>query len=62
VTEVDGSGEDDVTRDEDWVWLGASISGVDFAAYVSVDQELAACAVYGRNVWWKWKLRRGGAR
>jgi hypothetical protein len=45
VTEVDGSGEDDVTQDEDWVWLGASTAGVDLDACVSVDQELATCGV-----------------
>jgi hypothetical protein len=30
VTEVDGSGENDVTQDEDWIWLGASTAGADF--------------------------------
>jgi hypothetical protein len=43
VTEVDGSDEDDVTQDEDWVRLGTSTTGVDFDAYVSVEQELAMC-------------------
>jgi hypothetical protein len=45
VTEIDGSGEDDGTKDEDWVRLGACIAGVNFDAYVSVDQELATCGV-----------------
>jgi hypothetical protein len=45
VTEVNESGEDDVTQDEDWVRLGASTAGVNFDAYVSVDQELATCGL-----------------
>jgi hypothetical protein len=43
VTEINGSGEDDIMQDEDWVWLGASTAGIDFDAYMSVDQELASC-------------------
>jgi hypothetical protein len=43
--EVDGSGEIYVMQDEDWIWLGASTAGVDFDAYVSVDQEHATCGV-----------------
>jgi hypothetical protein len=39
VTKVDRSGKD-VTQDEDRIRLGASTSGMDFDAYVSVDQEL----------------------
>jgi hypothetical protein len=49
VTEVDGSGDDDVLQDEAWVWLGASSTGVDFDAYVSVDQELTMCGVLCRG-------------
>jgi hypothetical protein len=45
VTEVDGSGEDAITQDEAWVWLGASTAGVDFDTYVSVDKELTTCGV-----------------
>jgi hypothetical protein len=42
---VDGSSEDDVMQDEDWVQLGASTACVDFDAYMSVDQELMTCGV-----------------
>jgi hypothetical protein len=45
VTEVDRNGEDDVTQDEDWIQLGASTIGMDFEAYMSVDQELTTCGV-----------------
>jgi hypothetical protein len=45
MTEVDGSGEDDITRDEDWVQQRASTTGMDFDAYMSVDQELTTCGV-----------------
>jgi hypothetical protein len=45
VTEVGGSGNGDITQDEDWFWLGASTAVLDFDAYVSVDQELAMCDV-----------------
>jgi hypothetical protein len=38
VMEIYGSGEDDSMQDEDWVWLGASTTGVNFDAYMSVDQ------------------------
>jgi hypothetical protein len=30
---------------EDWVWLRASTSGVNFDAHVSVDQELVTCGM-----------------
>jgi hypothetical protein len=43
--EIDGSGEDDGTQDEDWVWLGATTAGVNFNASLSVDQELTTCGV-----------------
>jgi hypothetical protein len=43
--QIDRSGEDDGRQDEDWVWLGASTAGVNFDAYVSVDQELVTCGV-----------------
>jgi hypothetical protein len=45
VKEIDGSGEDVGTQDEDWVRLGAITTGVNFDAYVSVDQDLATCGV-----------------
>jgi hypothetical protein len=45
--EVNRSGEDNVMQDEDWVRLGASTTGVDFDAYMSVDQQLATCGVVG---------------
>jgi hypothetical protein len=45
VTKVDRNGEDNVTQAEDWVWLGASTTGVDFDAYMSVDKELLMCGV-----------------
>jgi hypothetical protein len=57
VMEVSGSGEDDITQDEDWVRLGASTAGVEFDAYMSVDQELAMCGVVGWGVELAW--RRG---
>jgi hypothetical protein len=66
VKEVDGSGEDDVTQDEDWVRLRANTAGMDFDAYVSVDQELATCGVVCMKemcgvVWWEVEVewRRG---
>jgi hypothetical protein len=43
VTEVDGSGEDEVMQYEDWVRLEASTAGVNFDTYMSVDQELQTC-------------------
>jgi hypothetical protein len=42
---VNETGEEDDTQDEDWVQLGTSTAGVDFDAYVSVDQELETCGV-----------------
>jgi hypothetical protein len=45
VTKIDGSGEDDGTLDKDRVRLGACTAGVNFDAYVSVDQELTTCGV-----------------
>jgi hypothetical protein len=45
MTEIDRSGEDDGTQDEYWVQLGASTPGVNFDAYVPIDQELATCGV-----------------
>jgi hypothetical protein len=67
VAEVDGKGEDDITQDEDCVWLGASTTGVDFDVYVCVDQELATCVLCmeemcGVVCGGKWKLCGGGAR
>jgi hypothetical protein len=34
-------------QDEGWIRLGASTTGVDFDAYVSMDQELSTCGVMG---------------
>jgi hypothetical protein len=51
VTEIDGSGEDDGAQDEDWVRLGASTAGMNFEAYMSVDQELATCGVLCVESW-----------
>jgi hypothetical protein len=49
MTEIDRSGEDDCTQDEDWVRLGASTTGLN-DTYVSEDQELMTCGVLcGRN-------------
>jgi hypothetical protein len=65
VMEIDGSGEDDGMPDEDWVRLGACTAGMNFDAYVSVDQELTTCGVLCVEEMWcvgKWKLRGGGAR
>jgi hypothetical protein len=45
VTEFNRSGEDDVTQDAGWLQLGASTIGVDFDAYMSVDQEFMMCGV-----------------
>jgi hypothetical protein len=59
MTEVNRSGEDDVTQDEDWVWLGASTAGLDFDTYVSVDQELTTCCVlfmWCGVVWWEMQV------
>jgi hypothetical protein len=65
MTEVDKSGED-VTQDENLVRLGASTTGVDFDAYVSVDQELVMCGMLCMEemcgvVWWEVEVvwRRG---
>jgi hypothetical protein len=43
--EVNGSGDDNVMQDKDWVRLGASTAGMDFDTYMSVDQELGTCGV-----------------
>jgi hypothetical protein len=64
VMEVDGSGKEEVTQDEDWVRLGASTTGLESDTYVSVDQELVTCGVLcmGEMCGGKWKLRGGGTR
>jgi hypothetical protein len=65
VTEVNGSSEDDVMQNEDWVRLGASTTGVDFDAYVSVDQELmhVVCCVWKKCVvWWEVEVAWRGGR
>jgi hypothetical protein len=62
VAEVNGSGEEEVTQDEDWVQLRASIAGLAFDAYMSVDQKLATYGVLCMEEMWctgKWKLRGG---
>jgi hypothetical protein len=45
VTEDSGSGEDDVTQDEEWFWLEASSTSINFDDYVSADQELMMCGM-----------------
>ena len=45
-------------QDEDWIRLGASIAGVNFDTYVSVNQELAMCGELGSGS--SMKERQGG--
>jgi hypothetical protein len=42
-----GSGEDDATQGEDWAQLGASTTGMNFHAYMCVNEEFATCGVVG---------------
>jgi hypothetical protein len=64
--EIDGSGEDDGTQDEDWVQLEVSTAGINFDTYMSIDQELATYGVL--CVWkkcvvsWKVEVARRRAR
>jgi hypothetical protein len=58
VTDVDGSGEDDVMEDEDWVRLVASIAGVEALKCLSSRRNRSSRCVVCREM----EVNNGGAR